>query len=165
MSALTVLGLTTFPEGRYATYVDLAAKIRAEFVEPDATLAELFARISFNILCGNTDDHGRNHAALIESRGLSLSPAYDICPQARSGEQASQAMAFNTNGNREAKTGALIDAAAIYHLDTSQATRIIEHQVEVIQRDWTEVCDAAELTTVQRDAFMHQQFLNPYAFQ
>ena len=35
--------------GRYATYVDLAHQIRARFVDPDATLRELFSRIEFNI--------------------------------------------------------------------------------------------------------------------
>ena len=59
VSALTVLGLTRFPEGRYATYANLAHKIRAEFSNPAATLRELFRRIAFNMLCANTDDNGR----------------------------------------------------------------------------------------------------------
>ena len=75
VSALTVLGLSSYPDGRYATYVDLAHRIRAEFVHPDATLRELFARIAFNMLTGNTDDHGRNHAAFVTANGLALTPA------------------------------------------------------------------------------------------
>ncbi len=92
VSALTVLGLNTFPSGRYATYTALADRIRSSFVQPDVTLRELFGRISFNILCGNNDDHGRNHAALVFDNGLELSPAYDICPQARTGTDMDQAM-------------------------------------------------------------------------
>ena len=46
----------------------------------------------FNILCGNTDDHARNHAAFWDGKKLELTPAYDICPQARAGGMASQAM-------------------------------------------------------------------------
>ncbi|HMQ26408.1 MAG TPA: HipA domain-containing protein, partial [Acidimicrobiales bacterium] len=98
VSALTILGLTAFPGGRYATYVDLADQVRRQFVRTDETMRELFARIAFNILCGNTDDHARNHAALVEPAGLVLSPAYDVCPQGRLGETAAQAMAFTRDG-------------------------------------------------------------------
>lgn len=165
VSALTVLRLTTFPEGRYATYVDLAHKIRADFSHPDDTLRELFARISFNILCGNTDDHGRNHAAFVLPAGLGLAPAYDICPQARSGQTASQAMAFAADGVRDARTSALLGAAPIYHLDDVDARCIVDRQVTVIQENWTEVCDLAQLSTTERNAFMGRQFLNPHAFE
>ena len=164
VSALTMLGLTTFPEGRNATYVDLAHKIRELCVDPDATLRELFARIAFNMLCGNTDDHGRNHACLIDPAGLMLSPAFDICPQARTGRDAHQAMAFASDGGRAAHVGDLVAAAAVYHLDRVDAQAIVEHQVAVIHGGWDEVCDTAELTDSQRAAFMQRQFLNPGVF-
>lgn len=160
VSALTVLGLTPYPEGRYGTYVDLAHKIRELCVEPDATLKELYARISFNILCGNTDDHGRNHAFLIGPHGLTLSPAYDICPQARSGRDARQAMAFAPDGSRTASINYLVAAAPVYHLDRVEAQAIVDHQVAVIEENWDDICNAAQLTTVQRNAFMRRQFLN-----
>ena len=164
VSALTMLGLTTFPEGRYATYVDLAHKIRELCVDPDATLRELFARIAFNMLCGNTDDHGRNHACLIGPGGLALSPAYDICPQARTGRDARQAMAFAADGGRAAHVGELVAAAATYHVDRVDAQAIVDHQVALIKDMWDEVCEAAELTGSQRAAFMQRQFLNPGVF-
>src|SRR3546814_1348063 len=77
-------------EARYASYEDLATVIRHRFVDPAATLAELYARIIFNILCGNTDDHARNHAAFWDGGTLELTPAYDICPQGRSEEHTSE---------------------------------------------------------------------------
>jgi len=46
----------------------------------------------FNILIGNTDDHTRNHAAFWDGHLLTVTPAYDICPQARHGQIATQAM-------------------------------------------------------------------------
>ncbi|MBL8776909.1 MAG: type II toxin-antitoxin system HipA family toxin [Acidimicrobiales bacterium] len=164
VSALTILGLDAFPGGRYATYVGLADEIRAQFVRPDASLRELFARISFNILCGNTDDHARNHAALIEPAGLVLSPAYDLCPQGRVGETASQAMALTRDGGRDARLSLLVDAAAEYHLDRVEAQAIVDRQATAIRGEWNEVCDLAELTESQRDAFLGRQFLNPHAF-
>lgn len=46
----------------------------------------------FNILSGNNDDHARNHAAFWDGKDLSLTPAYDICPQGRAGNSTGQAM-------------------------------------------------------------------------
>ena len=101
VSALTILGLDEFTGARYGSYADLADHIRQSFTSPAATLRELFSRIVFNILVGNTDDHPRNHAAYVNADGyLTLSPAYDICPQPRSVPQANQAMAIGRDGQR-----------------------------------------------------------------
>jgi len=77
VSALTILGLDEMM-ARYASYEDIAEIIRHRFDKPKKTLRELFGRICFNVLCGNTDDHARNHAAFWDGKMLSLSPAYDI---------------------------------------------------------------------------------------
>mgnify|MGYP003547884123 CR=1 FL=1 len=161
VSALTILDLTPFPEGRYATYTDLTHRIRGRFANPTATLRELFGRIAFNMLCGNTDDHGRNHAAFVGDE-LELTPAYDICPQARSGETADQAMAFDGHGNRDARLALLVDAANLYLLDRSEARDIVDAQEDSIREEWDAVCDAARLTTVERQRFWRRQFLNPH---
>jgi serine/threonine-protein kinase HipA len=89
VSALTMLGLTEL-QAHYASYVDLAQIVRARFVAPRETLRELFARMVFNILVGNTDDHARNHAALWDGVTLALTPDYDICPQGRNGATAAR---------------------------------------------------------------------------
>lgn len=163
VSALTLLGLNAFPSGRYATYPQLADQIRARFTRADSTLHEVFARISFNILCGNTDDHGRNHAAYVREDGLALTPAYDICPQARSGGTAAQAMAYGREGQRESRIALLVDSAGTYHLERSSAADLVEHQIAVIRSNWQDVCDQAELTRADRAAFKGRQFLNPFA--
>ena len=80
ISALTLLGLDAMM-ARYASYETLAEIITQRFAEPKKTLTELFSRLVFNILCGNTDDHARNHAAFWDGHELILTPAYDICPQ------------------------------------------------------------------------------------
>lgn len=51
---------------------------------------EIFARMIFNMLIDNTDDHAKNHAFLRRPEGgLELSKAYDIPPQMNGmGEQA-----------------------------------------------------------------------------
>ena len=91
VSALTLFELDE-RMAAYASYETLAELIRHRFSAPKATLRELFSRMVFNILSGNTDDHARNHAAFWNGSQLSLTPAYDLCPQSRTGQQASQAM-------------------------------------------------------------------------
>ena len=130
VSALTILELHDADgiAGRYATYVDLAHQVRSRFTAPDATLRELFSRIVFNVLVGNTDDHARNHSAFWDGESLTLTPAYDICPQPRTGGEAAQAMAFGADGDRLSQVARCVAHAGHYHLTprrpaTSSTTR------------------------------------------
>lgn len=136
VSALTILQLHEAygMAGRYTTYADLAHNIRSRFTDPDATLRELCSRITFNVLVGNTDDHPRNHAAFWDGTDLTLTPAYDICPQPRTGGGAAQAMAFGADGERTSQVARCIAHAPTYHLATGQAREIVDHQIEVICR-------------------------------
>ena len=164
VSALTMLELDEMM-ARYASYADLAELIRARFSDAQATLRELFSRIVFNILVGNTDDHARNHAAFWNGETLALAPAYDICPQGRSGGEATQAMAIGPDGNKFSQVGGCVRCARTYGLSESEAREIIDHQIEVIIGEWDEIADRAELTTVDREYFWHRQVLNPYALE
>jgi serine/threonine-protein kinase HipA len=163
VSALTILGLDELM-ARYASYADLAQVVRERFVDARATLRELFARITFNILTGNTDDHARNHAAFWDGESLTLTPAYDICPQPRAGGEASQAMAIGADGFRMSQLSGCVERASTYMLTESDARELIDHQVEVIEHGWQAVCDLARMTEVDRSLFWGRQFLNPYAF-
>jgi serine/threonine-protein kinase HipA len=167
VSALTILELHDADgmAGRYATYTDLAHQIRARFSKPDANLRELFSRITWNILTGNTDDHARNHAAFWDGATLDLTPGFDICPQRRTGGEAAQAMAFGTDGDRLSQLARCIPHAGIYHLSTGEARQIIERQIEVLNEDWSEVCELAGLTAADRQRLWGRQFLNPYAVE
>ena len=98
VSALTLFELDDMM-ARYASYEIFTEIIRHRFTNPKEALKELFSRLIFNILCGNTDDHARNHAAFWNGKDLSLTPAYDICPQGRSGNEASQAMLISGKNN------------------------------------------------------------------
>lgn len=166
VSARTMLELDAEREGRYATYFELAQLIRTRFTNPKATLRELFARITFNILVGNIDDHARNHAAFWDGRSetLTLTPAYDICPQPRSGLIAKQIMAFGP-GLRDSQLELCVNASSTYLLSETDAREIINRQIETVVKDWDAVADAAELTADDRRYFRRRQFLNPYAFE
>lgn len=163
VSGLTLLNLDEVM-ARYASYEDLAEIIRHRFRNASATLKELFSRLVFNILCGNTDDHARNHAAFWDGEMLSLTPAYDICPQGRMGNEATQAMLISGD-NRMSQLTVCLDAAAHFLLSREKARKIIEHQIEIIETNWMLVCDEANLSKTDRVLFWKRQFLNPFALQ
>jgi len=163
VSALTILELGEFGF-RYASYADLARTIRGRFVSPDSTLRELFARITFNILTSNTDDHARNTAAFWDGESLSLTPAYDVCPQIRSGGEAKQGMAIGEDGWRFSQLAGCVKRSETYHLTSVEARGIIDRQIAAIKEHWDDVCDVARLTKAERSGLMGRQFLNPFAF-
>ncbi len=163
VSALTMFGLDEMM-ARYASYQDFAEIIRCRFTNPKKTLKELYGRICFNILCGNTDDHARNHAAFWDGKMLTLTPAYDICPQSRTGNEASQAMLIKDE-NRMSTLQSCIDAVSDFQLSEDEAVSIIKHQIVAIAREWNVVCDSAKMTKIERKLFAGRQFLNPYCLE
>ena len=163
ISALTLLGLDEMA-GRHASYQDFAEIIRTRFANPKRTLHELYGRLVFNVLCGNTDDHARNHAAFWDGSKLTLTPAYDICPQNRRGREANQAMAI-TGDKRTSTLATCIEAAAQFLLSEKAASGIIEAQLAGIADNWTAVCEEASLSPIDRAVLRGGPFLNPYAFE
>lgn len=164
VSALTMLGLDEIG-ARYASYADLADLIRARFTEPQATLRELFSRIVFNILCSNNDDHARNHAAFWDGEALALTPAYDICPQLRSGGETAQVMGIGKDGYRMSQVAGCVERAETYLLSEAEAREIVDREIVTIEDQWDDVCDLAGLTKGEREAFWGRQFLNPYSLE
>ncbi|WP_245738949.1 type II toxin-antitoxin system HipA family toxin [Nitrosomonas marina] len=161
VSALTLLGLDDMM-ARYASYETLAEIIRHRFTNPRTTLEELFSRLVFNILCGNTDDHARNHAAFWDGKTLSLTPAYDICPQGRTGNEASQAMLISGNNNlSQLKT--CLATAHNFLLSETQAHEIFEKLTAAIEQHWNSVCEEAKLSEVDKKLLWGRQFLNPFS--
>jgi serine/threonine-protein kinase HipA len=161
VSALTLFALDEMI-ARYASYEKLAEIIRYRFAQPRDTLRELFTRLTFNVLCGNTDDHARNHASFWDGRELSLTPAFDICPQVRAGNEASQAMRISGNENlSQLKT--CLESARHYLLSQEEARAIFGHVIQGITENWDKVCDEAHLNDVDRSMLWNRQFLNPFS--
>jgi serine/threonine-protein kinase HipA len=161
VSALTLFSLDEMM-ARYASYETLAEIIRYRFTDPRNTLKELFSRLVFNILCGNTDDHARNHAAFWDGNELTLTPAYDICPQGRSGNEASQAMLISGNNNlSQLKT--CLESTHNFLLSIADAKDFFEQQIASIEQHWNSVCDEAKLSEVDKKLLWRRQFLNPYS--
>ena len=67
-------------KGRYS-YGFIAETLRVHSAEP-LDGVQLYWRMVFNVLMGNTDDHARNHALMycFANKSWMLSPAYDVLP-------------------------------------------------------------------------------------
>lgn len=163
VSALTLLALDEML-ARYASYEDLAEIVRHRFDQPKATLREIFGRLVFNVLCGNTDDHARNHAAFWNGSDLALTPAYDICPQSRGGNEASQSMKIDGDNNLS-QIAVCLKSAHHYLLEQSEAIDLVASYIKCIGEYWEEVCDSASVSATDQSLLAQRQILNPFAFE
>ena len=163
VSALTLLSLDEMM-ARYAGYEALAEIVRTRFRSAPETLRELFSRIVFNVLVGNTDDHARNHAAFWDGEMLTLAPGYDICPQPRHGRIATQAMLI-AGDDRSSRLSTCLAAAPHFFLSEADAAGIIIGQAACIEQNWDSVCNEAMLSEVDRNLLWRNQILNPYIFE
>lgn len=163
VSALTLFRLDDMM-ARYASYETLSEIIRHCFTDPKHTLKELFSRLVFNILCGNTDDHARNHAAFWDGKALTLTSAYDICPQGRTGNEASQAMLISGDNNMsQLKT--CLETAHNFFLSEEEARETFGNLTAAIEQHWDAVCEEAELNEVDKKLLWRRQFLNPFSVE
>ena len=94
---------------------------------------ELFRRMLFNLLIGNTDDHGRNHALLLDlaSKHWRLSPAYDIVPVNNSRQHAMGVGDFGRVGTVENA----LSQCSRFGLKPNKA-RLIVAEAELLIRSW-----------------------------
>ncbi|MBR4170384.1 MAG: type II toxin-antitoxin system HipA family toxin [Kiritimatiellae bacterium] len=77
-SAMTMAGAVDGEEGH--SYLDIAEFLVREGGNPDDDLAELWSRVVFSRLVGNSDDHLRNHGYLLSKGGWRLAPMFDVNP-------------------------------------------------------------------------------------
>lgn len=110
----------------------------AEFLRRHSDRAEdaieLFKRMAFNVMIGNTDDHARNHAlvyALREPHSWHLSPAYDVLPVSKSGQHSLGIGDDGRVGNRQN----LVSQAKRFGLKPFKAEKIVS-QVQELVREW-----------------------------
>lgn len=122
---------------------------------------ELFERIAFNIAVTNTDDHLRNHSAFWNGQALSLTPAYDLAPGARSGDTAYLALAYSRDGQRQATFQSLIKESHEYGLTDVEAKDFVDRIIGTMNDSWNEAADHAHMTRTEQDLLWERQFLHP----
>lgn len=162
LSMLTVLGLSEH-SARYGSYALMAQHIRSgPWLDVPGTLRELFTRLVVNVVVGNTDDHLRNHAAFWDGTHLSLTPAYDVAPQRRSTNTATQAIGITADGQRASQLRVCHQVADEFLLTAAHADEIIDHVQGAIADGWDEVCDEVGLTASERSTLWGREFAHPY---
>lgn len=65
------------------SYLGLIQKTNSFSCEPKKDSLEIWKRMMFNVLAGNTDDHLLNHGFIRIDKGWRVSPAYDLNPDPR----------------------------------------------------------------------------------
>ncbi|MBP5373716.1 MAG: HipA domain-containing protein [Bacteroidales bacterium] len=121
-SAMSLLGLD---DGAGCStgngYLDIVDFILQGCVNAGQNLRELYRRVAFNVLFGNTDDHFRNHGFLLTPKGWTLSPAYDINP----GVKSHQCLLIDQY-TEQSDINALLSASDNYMIERKEAADIIE---------------------------------------
>jgi len=164
LSGLSLLGLDEL-EARYASYAELADVIRIHFDNPMAQLHELFKRLAFNVLIGNTDDHARNHSAFWDGASLSLTPAYDISPQIRVGFEATQAMMIEGIAGQNATLKNVLSVCDRFLLSENEARKIINHQIKMLDKHWLPICTEAKLNKREQDRLLGSAIKSEFCLQ
>lgn len=148
----------------HISYPQLAEIMDVACDDPVADKIELFTRILFNILVGNTDDHARNHAGFWDGKKLRLTPGYDISPQRRNTRSANLAMAL-TDGARSAQLVNAAGIAQLFGVTGPELRRLVERLVGAIRENWIDVCDEAGLSNAEHAGLAGRQFFNEYGFE
>ena len=154
-SALTLLGLT---DGDNAStgygYPDIVDFILQHGANVEQNLEELYRRVAFNIIVGNSDDHFRNHGFLLTRRGWELSPAYDLNPTLSD----HQSLLINRSTN-EADLGILLASSDDYMLPHDRAAAIIA-EIKAAMQQWQTT--ATRLSLPARDIATFAPRINRY---
>ena len=162
ISGLTALKLHE-TEAILASYPDLAAFIRRRGRNYPDDSRQLYRRMVFNILIGNTDDHARNHAFFWDGQEYALTPAYDICPMLRVGQTAAQAMIVGKTGRESTLRNASSEAEQ-FGLTRTEAAGLNDELATIIREKWPEAADRAELTKEESQALQQATILSPACF-
>ena len=140
-SAMSLLGLDDGAGSSTGNgYLDIVDFILQGCVNVQQNLRELYRRVTFNVMFGNTDDHFRNHGFLLTPKGWTLSPAYDINP----GTKTHQCLLIDQYTEQSDAT-ALLQASGSYMLEQREASEIIE-EVRTAIKDWRKTATELQIS-------------------
>ena len=141
-SAHTVLRLDTPMRGEPSrSYVALSKDMQRFCANRSTDVVpmqrELWRRMVFNTICGNGDDHPRNHGFIYQDARWQLAPAFDIAPHpAYSGVQA---MAITHTGSAIATQANLLMDAHRFGWDSHEALAFIRQAREAYMDGWSQI--------------------------
>jgi len=122
-------------------YLDIVDFIIKNCTNVHANLVELYRRVAFNILFGNTDDHFRNHGFLLTKKGWTLAPAYDINPS----NGRNQCLLIN-EFTEESDIETLRQSCESYMIERKEADGIISEVTDAV-KDWKDVATKNRIST------------------
>lgn len=105
------------------SYLRIADVLKKVSHDAFADLRDLYRRMAFNVLIGNTDDHLRNHGCLMVGAGTyRLSPAFDLLPHPD--QPGLQALIVGRQG-RESSLENLLSACERFAVERGDARQVI----------------------------------------
>jgi serine/threonine-protein kinase HipA len=143
-SAMTLLGYNSErdPLSR-ASYLNLAEFLMRHGSDVNRDLEELWRRIVFNIAIRNTGDHLRNHGFLLNDRGWTLSPAFDLNPT------GGESLALNISENDSMCDYDLAMSVAPYFRITDAKAKSIINITKVTVGQWRKVAADAGIVKAE----------------
>lgn len=113
-------------ESSGGSYVALAQVLRRISAKPEQDVTELFRRMVFNLVVGNSDDHVKNHGMLHQGQGLwRLAPAFDLVAQ-MSSHTGYQELAI-LQGQHASSLALALEAAPHFGLSMVRAQNTIQN--------------------------------------
>lgn len=161
VSALTVLDADEAIADRARwSYLLLADELRRRSHRASADLRELFARMVFNALISNTDDHPRNHGLIAPGKDFELAPAYDLTPNPSIGVERRDLALIVGRFNRYANRENLLSDCGRFRLDKPQAAALIDRMKQTVESRWHAVLRSHGVT--EKDcALLARAFVYP----
>lgn len=145
-SAHTLLRLDSPTRGeKVRSYVALARELQRycadEHTNTQRMQQELWRRMAFNAVCGNGDDHPRNHGIVHSQGHWRLSPAFDIAPYIT--YSGTQAMAITRDGSAIVTRANLLKDCASFSLTRDQAEDFLDQAIARVPDLWAEAATGA----------------------
>ena len=131
-------------------YLELVDALTEHGGDVNADLDELWRRIAFSIALNNVDDHMRNHAVLRGRGGWTLSPIFDVNPDAR--ENAPSAASIGGATSPTARLEALLAAADRFGLEGDEAEQRWRDILDVVS-SWRTAATGRGIPAREQDRF------------
>ncbi|MDO4265865.1 MAG: HipA domain-containing protein [Eubacteriales bacterium] len=143
-------------QDKYRSSYESCGRIIKRFSKrPMLDLSELFIRVLFFFLSGNSDMHLKNFS-LIETepggREYVLSQAYDLLPVNLILQEDEEELALSLNGKKKnIRRKDILQFAQSCEMTAGTAERIIKKMC-AMEKKWMELCDASYLSEDEKDA-------------
>lgn len=138
ISSLTMTGAHEMDRGM-SGYADIFDSLRRHGRVQGAG-EQIFRRMVMNVLCGNIDDHYRNHAFLSKEGSWELAPVYDVTPTLQASPTKHLFFHLGKAGSgREATLEAAISGAESLGIRKEDAYAMAQDMCRMVRANWHSV--------------------------